>query len=47
MGMVGDFLKNEHIFSRFLTKNRNVRELFAVTMALGVFLRLAYVVIVR
>ncbi len=47
MGTIGAFLKNQHIFSGFLTKNRTVRELFAVTMALGVVLRLAYVVIVR
>ena len=47
MGTIGDFLRNERIFSKFLTKNRNVRELFAVTMALGVFLRLAYIVVLR
>ena len=38
------FLSNERAFGRFLTRNRKFRELFAVTLSLGVVLRLAFVV---
>ena len=44
MGKIRDTTRNERVFGRFLTRQRNVRELFAVTMTVGVVLRLAYIV---
>jgi hypothetical protein len=46
MGEIRDWLRNERIFGRVLTEDRSIVELIAVTLGLGVVLRLAYLVAV-